>query len=182
MTSLPTRTVAEICAALAQAETGDFDADNIPDYSTYLPLYIWSLLSKSCDLKKEVSNEHNKLVGQTAKAAEVNVLHLLSLVHGYGIETFKGRYTADNYGRKLKILVDEDGLKVYSIIREYDAKLGKEVVRSVLDRRYFNFLIAFACKSVSCINIADRINLPVFCNYNFLNVQCFISGEKLQIK
>ena len=136
LSSLPTRTVAEICAALAQAETGDFNSDNIPDYSTYLPLYIWSMLTKSCDLKKEVSNEHNKLTGQTAQAAEVNLLHLLSLVHGYGVETFKGRYTADNYGRKLKILVDEDGLKVYSIIREYDAKLGKEVVRSVLDRRY----------------------------------------------
>lgn len=135
MSSLPTRSVAEICASLAQAEIGDFNPDNIPDYSSYLPYYVWSMLTKSCDLKKEVSSEHNKLLGQTAQTAEVNFLHLLSAVHGYGVETFGGRYTSDNYSRKLKILVDANGLKVYSIIREYDAKIGKEVVRNVLDRR-----------------------------------------------
>ena len=135
LNSLPTRTVSEICATLAQAETGDFNPDYIPDYSTYMPFYTWSLLAKSCDLKKEVSSEHSKLAGQSAQVAEVNIIHLLSVIQGYGVETFKGRYTADNYGRKLKILVDPDGLRVYSIIREYDAKLGKEVVRSVLDRR-----------------------------------------------
>lgn len=135
LTSLPTKSVAQICAALAQAEIGDFNPDNIPDYSTYIPFYIWSLLTKSCDLKKEVAIEHNKLVGQCSSVAEVNFLHLLSTVHGYGIETFNGKYTGDNYGRKLKILVDNDGIKVYSIIREYDSKQGREVVRSILDRR-----------------------------------------------
>lgn len=128
--------MAQICAAVAQAELGDFNPNNIPDYSVYVPLYVWSLLTKSCDLKKEIAVEHNKLVGRTASAAEVHLLHLLSAVHGYGIETFKGKYTGDNYGRKLKLLVDSDGIKVYSVIREYDSKEGKEVARSILDRRY----------------------------------------------
>lgn len=135
LSTLPTRTVAEICANLAQAETGDFNPDNITDYSSYLPLCVWSMFAKSCDMKKEVSFEHNKLTGQPPQMAEVNFLHQMSVLQGYGVETFTGRYRDDNYGRKLKILVDLEGLRVYSVIREYDVKLAKEVVRSVLDRR-----------------------------------------------
>ena len=144
LTSLPTKTVAQICASVAQAELGDFNPEKVPDYSIYVPLYVWSYLTKSCDLKKEVGIEHNKLAGQRACVAEVNLLHLLSNVHGYGIETFRGKYTGDNYGRNLKIMVDSDGVKVYGIIREFDSKQGKEVVRTILDRRYVYF------KQTSC--------------------------------
>ena len=128
--------MAQICAAVAQAELGNFNPDNIPDYSAYVPLYTWSLLTKSCDLMKEVAFEHNKLVGQSSNVAEVNLLHLLCAVSGYGMETFKGKYNGDTYSRKLKILVDSDGIKVYSIVREHDTKQGRVVVRNILDRRY----------------------------------------------
>ena len=135
LSMLQTRTVARICAHIAQIECGDFSQDGLSRYSTYVPLSLCRLYARSSDLSKDCASEHLKLAGTNISEAKIELLHILSNVPGYGVEIFRGKVLEDKDVKRLEISVGNDGLRVLRVQREYDLKQGREVTRKSLEKR-----------------------------------------------
>lgn len=132
---LQTRTIARICALIAQVETGDFSQDGVSKYSTYVPMSLCRLYARTSDLHKDATSEHLKLVRTNSSEAKIELLHLLSNVPGYGVEVFRGKLREDKEVKRLEIAVGNDGLCVLRVQREYDLKQAREVTRKSLEKR-----------------------------------------------
>jgi len=130
-----TKTIARICALTAQIETGDFIPEKPPQFSSYIPKSLYVHYSKTSDLQKDAAAEHTQLIHTSANEAKVEYLHLLSNVHGYGVDIFKGKMTREKNTKKVEICVGNDGVKVYSLTEEFDAKQGRDVVKKAVEKR-----------------------------------------------
>ena len=74
-------------------------------------------------------------MGTNLSESKIELLHLLSNVPGYGVEKFRGKVLEDKNVKRLEISVGSDGLRVFSVQREYDLKQGREVTRKSLEKR-----------------------------------------------
>ncbi|KXJ26059.1 E3 ubiquitin-protein ligase MYLIP [Exaiptasia diaphana] len=130
-----TKTIARICALIAQIDTGDFIPEKPPQYSMYIPKSLYVFYSKTSDLQKDAAAEHTQLIHTSANEAKIEYLHLLSTVPGYGVDVFKGKMSREKCTKKVEICVGNEGVRVFSLTDEFDAKQGREVVKKVVEKR-----------------------------------------------
>lgn len=135
LSSLQTKTIARLCALLAHIECGDFTPERTPKYSCYIPLSVYNVYAKTSDLQKDAASEHAKLVNSPISESKIEFLHISGGIPGYGIEVFHGRLSDDKMLKKVDIYVGSDGIRVFSVSREYDGKQGKDVARRILEKR-----------------------------------------------
>lgn len=135
LSSLQTKIIARLCALLAHIECGDFTQERTPKYSCYIPLSVYNVYAKTSDLQKDAAIEHAKLVNSPISESKIEFLHITGGIPGYGIEVFHGRLSDDKMLKKVDIYVGSDGIRVFSVSREYDGKQGKDVARRILEKR-----------------------------------------------
>lgn len=135
MSSLQMKTIARLCALIAHIECGDFTQERVPKYSSYIPMSVCNVYAKTSDLQKDAAIEHAKLVSSPVNESKIEFLHIACGIQGYGIEVFHGRLSDDKTLKKVDIYVGSDGIRVFSINREFDVKQGKDVARRILEKR-----------------------------------------------
>lgn len=135
LSALQTKTVARICALIAQIEYGDYNQERLSRYSVYLPSDICNLYSNTSDLQKDAAAEHSKLLNSSTSEVKIEFLNTMSNVPGYGIELFRGKTNEDKEAKRVEICVGSDGVRVYGVEREFDMKQRKDVIRKVLEKR-----------------------------------------------
>lgn len=135
MSNSQTKTISRLCALTAQIESGDFIPEKPPQYSTFIPKTLYNFYSKTSDLQKDAASEHTQLLRTPVNEAKVEYLHLLANVPGYGIDVFKGKMSKEKCTKKVEICVGNDGVKVYSVSQEYDAKQSREIVKKAVEKR-----------------------------------------------
>lgn len=129
------KTIARLCALIAHIECGDFTQERVPKYSSYIPLSVYNMYAKTSDLQKDAAIEHVKLVSTPFSESKVEFLHIACGIQGYGVEVFHGRLSDEKTLKKVDIYVGNDGIRVFSINREFDVKQGKDVARRILEKR-----------------------------------------------
>ncbi|XP_068710740.1 E3 ubiquitin-protein ligase MYLIP-like [Montipora capricornis] len=149
LSSLQMKTIARLCALISQIENGDYSQERVPEYFSYIPMSVCNEYAKTSDLQKDAAIEHAKLVNSSASESKIEFLHVTCGIQGYGIEVFHGRLNDDKTLKKVDIYVGSDGIRVFSINREYDIKQGKDVARRTLEKR-----VAF--EDVSTVSYNNR--------------------------
>ena len=136
LSALQTKTVARICALIAQIECGNYSPERMCKYSSYLPSHICALYATTSDLHKDSAAEHSKLLNSSPSEVKVEFLNSLCNVPGYGVEIFRAKMADEkNFAKKVDICVAADGVRVFSNENDFDAKQRKDVVRKILERR-----------------------------------------------
>lgn len=135
LSSLQIKTIARLCALIAHIECGDFSQERVPKYSSYIPMSVHNVYAKSSDLQKDAAIEHAKLLNSPVSESKIEFLHIACCIQGYGIEVFHGRLSNDKMVKKVDIYVGSDGIRIFSLNREFDEKQGKDVARRILEKR-----------------------------------------------
>lgn len=135
LSSVQTKSIARLCALVAHIESGDFSQERVAKYSSYIPISVYNVYSKTSNLQKDAAIEHGKLVGVPVSESKIEFLHMACSIQGYGIELFHGRLSDYKTLKKVDIHVGSDGIRVFSINHEFDLKQGKDVTRRILEKR-----------------------------------------------
>ncbi len=100
-------TLAKLYSYVAQAETGEYSPESVPDYSALFPCGKWNT-----ELEQSIESFHLDLDRMPQEESRIQVLHILSNVLEYGVETFHvNSATAKN--TKLRLVCRSDGLRIY---------------------------------------------------------------------
>lgn len=118
--SLQPSIMSKLLALKAQLESGDFDAEAVPEFSKFLPWFnAWSP-----SLQKMTETEHLKLKSWSPAEAKVDFIHVASELAEYGTEIFEVCSCTDS--TDLLLVIRADGLRIY----EQDGKRQHAAGRS----------------------------------------------------
>eukprot|EP00794_Sanderia_malayensis_P012949 gene12949-14281_t len=118
LSKLDDQALAKLYSYVAQIENGEYNPEALTDYSKLFPCRKWS-----SEFEHSIESAHLDLEGMTADEARVQVLHTLSNLLEYGVETFNvNSATARN--TKLILVCRFDGLRIFKEETTPPARVG----------------------------------------------------------